>query len=353
MSSREKLTTLLTGAVAVLLAVAVGSALYQRYVKSAERLTEKDVVQTVKKASKKSAAKKPAFFKGVIKKLAPLHKKMGPPQPGDWLTQHKEDGQTFKEYVASKPVKPKGKRTVIYIQPLGDFTKTQRKIVTLTAEFMSRYFNVTVKVAKDIPLKEIPARARRKHPAWGMEQILSTYVLYDVLKPRLPGDAAAYIAFTATDLWPGKGWNFVFGQASLRSRVGVWSIYRNGNPDKDEKEFRLCLLRTIKTATHETGHMFSMQHCTAYECNMCGSNNREEADRRPVALCPECLAKVCWATDSDVAERFKLLSAFCKKQGLKAETDFYQKSLKAIAPAEEEKEDSVGDEKKSPVTNKK
>ena len=44
------------------------------------------------------------------------------------------------------------------------------------------------------------------------------------------------------------------------------------------------------TATHETGHMFSMLHCTAYECCMCGSNHREESDRRPVYLCPECTA---------------------------------------------------------------
>ncbi len=90
------------------------------------------------------------------------------------------------------------------------------------------------------------------------------------------------IALTTSDLWPGKGWNFVFGQARLRERVGVWSLYRNGDPDESEGAFRLCLLRTIKTATHETGHMFSLRHCTKYECNMCESNNSEESDRSPM-----------------------------------------------------------------------
>jgi archaemetzincin len=203
--------------------------------------------------------------------------------------------------------------------------------VTLTADFMGRYFALPVKVSEDLPLSLIPAKARRTHPSWGMKQILSTYVLDDVLQPRLPSDAVAYIAFTTSDLWPGRGWNFVFGQASLRQRVGVWSIYRNGDPDRDAAAFRLCLLRTMKTATHETGHMFSMQHCTLYECNMCGSNHREESDRRTIALCPECVAKLWWITGADPATRFRRLAEFCKQQGLVGEEAFYRTSIAALA----------------------
>ena len=276
------------------------------------------------------ASPTPQELRSVIEKLRPLHKKLGEPQKGDWLESHPEPGQTFDEYLACRPVTPRGKRRVIYIQPLGEFTETQRKVVTLTAEFMGRYFNVPVKISDDLPLSLIPARARRRHPSWGMKQILTTYVLDEVLKPRLPDDAAAYIAFTTSGLWPGRGWNFVFGQASLRERVGVWSIYRNGDPDESDAAFGLCLLRTMKTATHETGHMFSMRHCTAYECNMCGSNNRAESDRRPIALCPECLAKVCWATGGDVVDRYEKLAEFCEANGLDDAAKFYEKSLKAL-----------------------
>ena len=124
-----------------------------------------------------------------------------------------------------------------------------------------------------------------------------------------------------------RRWNFVFGEASLEDRVAVWSIYRNGNAEGNPEEFRLCLLRTMKTATHETGHMFGMQHCIAYECNMCGSNNREEADRRPIQLCPECVAKVWWATGTDPLSRYERLASFCEKQGLKPEQEFYQRLI--------------------------
>ena len=115
-------------------------------------------------------------------------------------------------------------------------------IIPVVPQFLNE---TPVKVSKDLPLSVIPAPARRTHPSWGVKQILSTYVLDSVLRPRLPADAAAYIAFTASDLWPGAGWNFVFGQASLRHRVGVWSIYRNGDPSESKEAFRICLLRLL------------------------------------------------------------------------------------------------------------
>ena len=53
----------------------------------------------------------------LMDKLRPLYARLGEPEPGDWLYHHKEPGQTFRQYVASDPVRPVGKRTVIYIQP--------------------------------------------------------------------------------------------------------------------------------------------------------------------------------------------------------------------------------------------
>ncbi len=262
-----------------------------------------------------------------IAKLKPLHRTLGKPKPGEWLAEHEEAGQTFAQYIRASPSTPTGRRTVIYVQPLGEFTEAERKIVELSAEYLGIYMNRPVKIMKDLPLSVIPDRARRVHPQWGMKQILSTYVLHDVLAPRLPKDAAAYIAFTSTDLWPGRGWNFVFGQASLRERVGVWSIHRNGDA---EKESTLCLRRTLKTASHETGHMFSMKHCTAYDCNMCGSNHREESDRQPLYLGPECHAKLCWATGAKPMDRYRALAKFCQTNGLKEEAAFYLKSAKTL-----------------------
>ncbi len=269
-------------------------------------------------------------YQTMIEKLKPLHRPLGKPQAGEWLDQHKEAGQSFAEYVRSDPVMPRGKRRIIYIQPLGDFNEPQRKIVSLTADFMGRYFGCKVKIRDDLPLSLIPDSAQRINAATQKQQILSTHVLDPLLKSRLPDEAAALIAFTATDLWPGQGWNFVFGQASLQDRVGVWSIARNGDPRGGVDALATCLLRTLKTATHETGHMFSIQHCTKYECNMCGSNSLEESDRQPVEVCPECLAKICFATGVDAKKRFQSLAEFCQQNKLEKQAAFYRSAVEAL-----------------------
>jgi len=271
-----------------------------------------------------------AQLKAAMEAVRPLHKPLGEPQPGDWLTIYHEPGQTFQEYLSSDPVTARGARHTLYIQPLGKFTTTQRRIVTLTAEYLHRFFDLPVQILEDLPLSVVPRKARRRHPSWGMEQLLTTYITAEVLRPRLPADAAALIAFTAADLYPGDEMNFVFGQASLRDRVGVWSLYRFGDPDRSDQDFRLTLLRTMKLASHETGHMFSIQHCTRYECNMNGTNHLGETDRRPLDACPECMAKVCYATGYDPRKRYEQLADFCRANGFEAEQKFFEAELRAL-----------------------
>ena len=60
-----------------------------------------------------------------MKKLLPLHTKLGKPGPRDWLANHHEPGQTYAQYLASEPVRATPDRRTIYIQPLGEFTATQ------------------------------------------------------------------------------------------------------------------------------------------------------------------------------------------------------------------------------------
>lgn len=267
--------------------------------------------------------------------LTPLHPRLSKPQPGDWLAEHDEKGQSFDAYVRGDPALPdlapgEGHRRFLYVQPLGHLGDGNRRIVATTAAFMERFFSLEVRVEKPLPLSLVPASARRRHPTWGMEQLLTRHVLEEVMKPRLPDDAAAYISFTASDLWPGKGWNFVFGQAMLHERVGVWSVYRNGDPDKSDDSFRLALRRAMKIAVHETGHMFSIEHCTAHRCVMNGANSQRESDAAPMWLCPQCMAKITWATRVDPIERYERLGAFMDELDFEDESAFYRRSADAL-----------------------
>ncbi|MAG93963.1 MAG: hypothetical protein CMJ48_09465 [Planctomycetaceae bacterium] len=285
------------------------------------------------KNSKATSTDKPSpveDLQDLITKLTPLHTTPKPPQPGEWLAEHEEAGQTFQQYIRAAPVVPVRKgRHVLYIQPLGRFSKPQRTIVARTAEFLGLYYDIPVKMLDDLPESIVPASARRTRRD-ADQQFLTSWFLRELLPPRLPKDGVACIAFTANDLWPGKAWNYVFGQASLRNRVGVWSIHRFGDPGASDEAFRLCLLRTLKTATHETGHMFSMKHCTAFECNLAGRNSLPEGDRAPLALCPECVAKVLYFSQIEAAQRYRRLAAYCRKQGLTAQADSYAQALRLL-----------------------
>jgi archaemetzincin len=276
----------------------------------------------------------PAALRTTAARIKPLFQVKQKPRPGDWLAQHREPGQTFDQYLRSRPTRAGDRWTTIYIQPLGDFNKTQQQLVNQTADMVQRFYGMRVRLLEPLGLEVIPDKARRVHPSWGDKQLLTTYILYDVLRPRRPNDAVAVLALTSSDLWPGEGWNFVFGQADLRQRVGVWSLYRNGDPDKSDADYRLCLRRTLKTATHELGHMFGILHCTAYECGMNGSNHRAESDRQPLAFCPECVAKVWWACRVDPVKRYRELVEYSEAHHLDDEGRIWKELLLKLRPAD-------------------
>lgn len=265
-----------------------------------------------------------------IRALEPLHERAAAPNRGEWRDAHPEPGQTFEQYVASGgAISPTSARATLVVQPLGTFSSANERIVRTVAVALEAHFGLPTRLERPLVL-DVPPEARRGSRGFG-EQALTKHLL-GALEQRLPDDAAAYVAFTETDLFPDASWNFVFGEASLRQRVGVWSLARNGDPSTDDVAYRRALLRAIKTATHEVGHMFGMHHCTAYRCNMAGVNSLEEGDRSPSWLCPECLAKVSWVTATRSEDHLRRMHVFMSELGgFEQETEMYAKSLAALA----------------------
>jgi len=155
---------------------------------------------------------------------------------------------------------------------------------------------------------------------------LTKFVLR-LLRRKKPADAVAVLALTTADLWPGKGWNFVFGQASLSGGVGVWSLHRMGDPEVEPKTF---LRRTLKIAVHETGHMLGIWHCTQFSCGMNGANHQAEADGQPIWFCPEDEMKIWWACRVDPAGRYRRLAEFAEKYHLEREAEFWRTSERTV-----------------------
>jgi archaemetzincin len=259
--------------------------------------------------------------------IRPLFTAKGAPQPGDWLAAHKESGQTFAQYRASDPNRPTKERTKIYLQPIGEGNDERNRVTGLLREFMQMIFGLEIVMMPAFSLEKFPAAAQRVNGFTHQRQLLSTHILNGVLKPNRPADAVAVLAITHEDLWPGDGWNFVFGQASLGDRVGVWSTARMGDP---VKEATLFLRRVLQVAVHETGHIFGIKHCTAYECCMNGANHQGESDRTPLVFCAECDAKLWWACQLKPAPRAKDLAAFAEKHELKADAAQWRHIAEAL-----------------------
>ena len=264
-----------------------------------------------------------------INKTAHLHAPVPKPGYRDWLKLHKESGQTFKQYSILNRRVAGNQAKVFYIQPIGTFNSKQDDILQLTGKYLSIFYQLPVKFLPAIASSSIPAKARRKNPHTKQPQVLSTYLLYEVLKKNFPKNAALVLGLTSEDLYPSPKWNFVFGQASLVDKVGIWSMSRFGDPEI-EANYHLCLLRTFRTATHETGHMLGIYHCVAYHCNMGGSNHLGELDKKPVWFCPECITKICWRQRISPTVRYQQLESFWRKQGFKDFRRFYRKAEREV-----------------------
>ena len=74
----------------------------------------------------------------------------------------------------------------------------------------------------------------------------------------------------------------------------------------------LWFARVCRTASHELGHCFGMEHCVYYACVMQGSASLAEDVRQPPYLCPVDLAKLLQATKAQEDRRYAALLSFCE-----------------------------------------
>ena len=287
---------------------------------------EKERLKAIGSLSELSETLKSAFKEGSDFEPVPI------PAPGDWLYEHPESGQAFTDFVNSNPNKPDKKRNRIYLQPLGDFPKERSPSLEKLKDYASTYFFLEVEILPPLDIKESMLTVRI-NPYTGTRQILTTDIL-NILKKNLPERAFCLIAITMEDLYPHPSWNFVFGQASLVGRVGIYSFARYDPTfyrEERGKDYKKILLwRSCKVLVHEIGHMFGIKHCIYYSCAMNGSNHLKESDARPHHLCPVDLRKLHYSVGFDVIQRYRKLRSFYDECGFEEKEKWIRKRLKNI-----------------------
>jgi archaemetzincin len=252
------------------------------------------------------------------------------PRPQDWLANHPETGQTFAQFVQSHPNRPDTRRRTLYLQPLDEFPATGPELPKLK-EFTEAFFAMPVCVLSLLEHRAATITSR-VNAYTGQRQLLTGDVL-DLLAQRLPPDAFCLLGITLQDLYPDPSWNFVFGQASPRERVGVYSFTRYdprfyGQDTSDRA--RLMLRRSCKVLAHESAHMFGISHCIYFRCLMNGSNHIAESDLRPLHLCPVDLHKLCESIGFDPVARYAHLLNFSRAAGFNDEAQWINTQLERV-----------------------
>ncbi|CAJ1080762.1 archaemetzincin-2 [Xyrichtys novacula] len=254
----------------------------------------------------------------------------------DWIPAHPEEPQDFESFYRDPYRKtPDSNHSTIYIQTIGSFgeagAQTDQYVEWLRDYCQAFFYGLSVKLLPPVTVAETRCSFRINSNSCNL-QIL-TGDLLRFLEKRKPKDAFCIVGLTMIDLYPKDSWNFVFGQASLSSGMGVFSFaryddnfYSRNYAGRLRKQLQpkqgdysvfdgyytppissTLLLRSCKTMTHEIGHMFGILHCQWLNCVMQGSNHLEESDRRPLDFCPVCLRKIQVAIGFEIAERYQAI----------------------------------------------
>ena len=251
------------------------------------------------------------------------------PAEGDWLYSHKEKGQSFEQFMNSKHVVPTSESNIIYIRPIGHFNSLQNKQIELLREYLEIYFQLKTKTLETVSNDVIPESAQRIGNE-NNQQFLAGYILDNVLKKDKPLKRIALMGLTEADLYPKPEWNFVFGLASYRDKVGVSSIYRLQDGKLTNANFNLCLSRLLKISSHEIGHMFGLHHCIVADCVMNGTNSMSETDKNSARLCSLCQKKLNSGIKYDNKKRLTELKKYFEKNNLIQELQFIKKDIAVV-----------------------
>jgi archaemetzincin len=146
------------------------------------------------------------------------------------LCKYDESGQTLLEYLSSDPLLPSREKPTLYVQPIGEIDLPQARVIAASADLLGRFYCLPIRVLDPMDSGLIPAWARRRNKATHNEQFLARCTL-NYLAQNKPTDAVAVPGLTTTYLWPGNGWNYMFGHASFGEGVGVWSVHRMRDPN--------------------------------------------------------------------------------------------------------------------------
>lgn len=147
---------------------------------------------------------------------------------------------------------------LIVLQPLGASLPVEQLEAVTSA--LTAFYRVRLKVAETTPLPKLAYYAKRQR--YRAERLLEHLVGLG------SSDTQVVLGLTAVDISTTKGayqdWG-ILGLATLDGRSAVLSSFRCKRGAKNAEHVRA---RFAKTAVHELGHSFGLEHCATPGCIM-------------------------------------------------------------------------------------
>jgi archaemetzincin len=261
------------------------------------------------------------LFANLEQQLVPLHPAGGRGGPAQ--------RQPFTAYRRSRPARQTAVRQALYLSRIGELTAAQESIARAIAEYLGIFFDLPVRDGANFDPATFRSWGIRQHPARGHPQLLTAYLIDEVLRLDRPEEALICLAVTAWDLCsedhPGGQWGSVFGEA-IYGHAGVWSLRYLGDPGGGDAAFRRCLKRSCAVASHEALHVLGLDHCDDVPCNMRGA----ACLSGPLHLCPPCLRKLCWNRQLDLLPYLQRLRDWLRRWEFAEAAQRYEGMLRLL-----------------------
>jgi archaemetzincin len=170
----------------------------------------------------------------------------------------------------------------IVLQPLGT-TVPEAELAAVSSAIMA-FYAVDLTVAAPLPLPKNAFYAKRQR--YRAEKLL------DYLATAAAPGARVMLGLTAVDISTTKGsyedWG-ILGLATLDGRSAVLSSFRCRRGAKNPAHVRA---RYAKTAVHELGHSFGLEHCATPGCIMHDGEGSVLTTDRERDLCADTRARL-------------------------------------------------------------